>query len=154
MLYTGRSQFVLGFFVKNIRNPHLWWRFQFWSCHIPLISGKGQERHELQEARTSYTFRRYFGECVHIILVPCIPKLKAVLLYEDVKIIWSHSEKVENELPSMLFKASLVLNDPASFRTISKESAFLGLEANFKKLPELIYQQRWFLQVCWERSKV
>lgn len=129
MYYYHRAQQVcLGLFVKNISNSLLQWRFQFWSSHIPLIPGKGQERHELQEAGTSYIFRRYFGEHVHIILVMCIPKLKAVSLQQDVKLIQSPLEKVENELPSMIFKGSLVLNGPVSCSAISKESTFSGPE--------------------------
>lgn len=106
---------------------------QLQSSHIPLIFGKGQKRHELQEASTSYIFRRYFGEQVCIILVTCIPKLKAVSLQGGVKIIQSHLEKVEDELPHMIFKGSLVLNDPVSCSAISKESTFSGPEIDLKE---------------------
>lgn len=58
----------------------------------------------------------------------CIPKLKAVSLQQDVKLIQSPLEKVENELPGMIFKGSLVLNGPVSSSAISKESTFSGPE--------------------------
>jgi len=66
-------------------------------------------------------------------LVTCIPKLKAISLQEDVKIVQSHLGKAENELLSVVFKGLLVLNDSVSCGAKSKESTTPGPEVDFKK---------------------